>query len=100
MYQVKVFIKDGKIQTASEFYLSYYEEKYGVYIVDLVTVDEDFIDGDEIDRIRTLDPEGVIVPEFFTWTFNPDVMQEFLISRVLVEIHKRINYVNSIKHLI
>ena len=100
MYRVTAEIKNGEIVTKTIHFR--YKETLNAY-----SILSD--DGRLIDHVKK---ESVGVPFDYAkkenikiwpqimWTLNPDEAEQVLIIRVQDEIQKRIDYVNSIKHLI
>lgn len=99
MYRVTAIISDGeiKIRTTEYTVKSDSELKY------IVTGPKgaDLVWRAEIDLIQSDGPEdGTFISPYSVWTFHPENAKELLLIRVKNEIQKRIDYVNSIKHLV
>ena len=100
MYRVTAMIKDGEITTKT-IHFRYKETPVAYSIL--------FDDGRLMDNVKK-ESVGVafdygkkgqfeIYPQIM-WTFNPEEAEQILIIRVREEIQKRLDYVDSIKHLI
>lgn len=100
MYRVTVEINNGEILVKS-VHCRYTETPDSYAIL--------FDDGRLMDRVKKemldvpfdfSDIERLKVLPQIMWTFDPENAKELLLIRVANEIQKRIDYVNSIKHLI
>ena len=100
MYRVTAIIADGEIKIKTTEY-AYVENELTYSILDSTMEVTKRVKKDEIDQIKTSYPQSQItIAPYSIWTFNPDNAKELLLIRVKGEIQKRIDYVNSIKHLI
>lgn len=100
MYRVTAIIINGEVVINSTEY-AYAENKLTYTIMGS--------DGDIFTRVKKKDvdviytkhhEDKISVAPYRIWTFNPAEAKELLLIRVAGEIQKRINYVNSIKHLV
>lgn len=100
MYRVIAIIADGEIKIR-EIEFGYVEKKLTYSILDTTMDVLKRVKKSDIDVIQTKYHEDrITVAPYSIWTFNPDNAKELLLIRVAGEIQKRINYANSVKHLI
>lgn len=100
MYRVTAIIADGEIKIRTTEY-AYTENKLTYSILDSTMEVMKRVKKSEVDAIQTKYHEDRIhIAPYSIWTFYPENAKELLLIRVAGEIQKRINYVNSIKHLI
>ena len=100
MYRLRTVIEDGKILVNSAQY-AYAENKLTYSVLDSAFDVRIRVNKADIDVIKTKFHEDCIaIAPYYVWTFNPDEAKEALISRVKSQIQERIDYVNTIKHLI
>ena len=100
MYRVTAEIKDGEIVTRTVHFR--FKETPNAYSI--LSDDGRLMDNVKKESVGVpfdyANKEYVKIWPQIMWTFYPAEAEQVLINRVLVEIHKRIDYVNSIKHLI
>ena len=100
MYRVTAMIIDGEIKIKTTEY-AYVENKLTYSILDSTMEVMKRVKKCDTDAIQTKYHEDRIsIAPYSIWTFYPENAKELLLIRVVSEIHKRITYVNSIKHLI
>ena len=100
MYRVTAIIADGEIKIRTTEY-AYMENKLTYSILDSTMEVMKRVRKTDIDAIQTKHHEDrIAVAPYSIWTFYPENAKELLLIRVKGEIQKRIDYVNSIKHLI
>jgi len=100
MFRLTAIIKDGEIVIRTTEY-PYTENKLTYSILDSTMEVMKRVKKAEIDLIKTQYYEDRIkIAPYSIWTFHPENAKELLIIRVQEEIKKRIDYVNTIKHLI
>lgn len=99
MYRVTAIV-DGEIRIRTTEY-AYAENKLTYSILDSTMEVMKRVKKSEIDAIQTKYHEDRIhIAPYSIWTFYPESAKELLLIRVAGEIQKRIDYVNSIKHLV
>ena len=100
MYRVTAIIADGEIKIRMTEY-AYVENKLTYSILDTTMEVMKRVKKTDMDAIQTKYHEDrIAIAPYSIWTFNPAEAKEVLISRVLVEIQKRIDYADSIRNLI
>lgn len=100
MYRVTAIIADGEIKIKTTEY-AYVENKLTYSILDSTMEVMKRVKKVDFGLIQTKHHEDHIsVALYSIWTFYPENAKELLLIRVAGEIQKRIDYVNSIKHLI
>jgi len=100
MYRVTAIIADGEIKIKTTEY-PYTENKLTYSILDSTMEVMKRVKKVDFGLIQTKYHEDLIsIAPYFIWTFYPESAKELLLIRVAGEIQKRIDYVNTIKHLI
>jgi len=100
MYRVTAIIADGEIKIRTTDY-AYSENKLTYSILDSTMEVMKRVKKSDLDAIQTKYHEDrIAIAPYSIWTFYPENAKELLLIRVREEIQKRIDYANSIKHLI
>lgn len=100
MYRVTATISDGEIKIRTTEY-AYTENKLTYSILDSTMEVMKRVKKSEVDAVQTKYHEDrIAIAPYSIWTFYPENAKELLLIRVAGEIQKRIDYVNSIKHLV
>lgn len=100
MYRVTAMIANGEIKIRTTEY-AYMENKLTYSILDSTMEVMKRVKKCDIDAIQTKYHEDrIAIAPYSIWTFYPENAKELLLIRVRSEIQKRIDYANSIKHLI
>ena len=100
MYRVTAIVSEGEIKIKTTEY-AYIENKLTYSILDSTMEVMKRVKKSEVDVIQTKYHEDrIAIAPYSIWTFDPENAKELLLIRVANEIQKRIDYVNSIKHLI
>jgi hypothetical protein len=100
MFRLTAIIADGEIKIKTAEY-AYTENKLTYSILDSTMEVMKRVNKCDIDAIQTKYHEDrIAIAPYSIWTFYPENAKELLLIRVREEIKKRIDYVNTIKHLI